>query len=100
MGETGLVRAVVPLNLGGIGGERSACLRDGADRAGEFARRTGHRERRFSEVEALRDMRLTEDITRAFLDEVLKGEKQYFLHDNANMTVKHFLPTDNSSTSQ
>jgi hypothetical protein len=52
------------------------------------------------EVEALRDMRLTEDITRAFLDEVLKGEKQDILHDNANMTVKRFMPMEHSSTSE
>jgi dienelactone hydrolase len=39
---------------------------------------------------ALRNLRLTEDITRTFLNEVLKNEKQTTLHDSAEMTVKHF----------
>ena len=41
---------------------------------------------------ALHDLRLTEDITRAFLDEVLKKQRQTTLRDNSEMTVKHFGP--------
>ena len=41
---------------------------------------------------ALRGLRLTEDVTRAFLDEVLKHQKQTTLHDGPEMTVKHFGP--------
>jgi hypothetical protein len=39
---------------------------------------------------ALHNLRLTEDITRSFLDEVLKNEKQTTLRDSPDMTVKHF----------
>jgi hypothetical protein len=39
---------------------------------------------------ALRGLRLTEDVTRTFLDEVLKSEKLRRLRDNSDMTVKHF----------
>jgi len=42
------------------------------------------------EESALRNLRLTEDVTRTFLNEVLKNEKQTKLHDNSEMTVKHF----------
>ena len=41
---------------------------------------------------ALRGLRLTEDVTRTFLDDVLKGEKQIRLQDTPDMTVKRFLP--------
>jgi predicted dienelactone hydrolase len=41
---------------------------------------------------ALRGLRLTEEITRAFLDEVLKNEKQTRLRDDSEMTAKHFGP--------
>jgi dienelactone hydrolase len=41
---------------------------------------------------ALRDLRLTEDICRAFLDETLKNEKQTLLRNNSQMTVHHFGP--------
>jgi len=41
---------------------------------------------------ALHDLRLTEDVTRAFLDEVLKNQRQTTLRDNSEMTVKHFGP--------
>jgi hypothetical protein len=39
---------------------------------------------------ALHNLRLTEDITRSFLDEVLKNEKQTTLRDSPDMIVKHF----------
>ncbi len=39
---------------------------------------------------ALHNLRLTEDITRSFLDEVLRNEKPTQLHDTSEMTVKHF----------
>jgi len=39
---------------------------------------------------ALHNLRLTEDITRSFLDEVLRNEKPKQLHDTSEMTVKHF----------
>jgi hypothetical protein len=51
------------------------------------AARDGTKEK---EESALRNLRLTEDITRTFLNEVLKNEKQTTLHDSAEMTVKHF----------
>jgi hypothetical protein len=41
---------------------------------------------------ALRGLRLTEEVTRAFLDEVLKNEKQTALRDGRDMTVEHFEP--------
>lgn len=41
---------------------------------------------------ALRGLRLTEDVTRAFLDETLKHQKQTALHDGPEMTVRHFGP--------
>ena len=44
------------------------------------------------EAEALSDLRLTEDVTRAFLDEVLKGEKQTRLRNSPQVTVKYFPP--------
>jgi hypothetical protein len=44
------------------------------------------------EENALHNLRLTEDITRAFLDEALKSEKQTKLHDDSEMIVKHFRP--------
>jgi hypothetical protein len=44
------------------------------------------------EQSALHNLRLTEDITRAFLDEALKNEKQIKLHDDQEMTIKHFGP--------
>lgn len=47
---------------------------------------------RTKEAEALRDMQRTEEITRAFLDEVLEGKKQDVLRNDANMTVTHFVP--------
>ncbi len=39
---------------------------------------------------ALHGLRLTEGVTLAFLDEVLKGEKQTTLRDSSKMTVRHF----------
>jgi dienelactone hydrolase len=42
------------------------------------------------EENALRNLRLTEYITRTFLDEVLKNDKQAKLHDDSETTVKHF----------
>jgi predicted dienelactone hydrolase len=39
---------------------------------------------------ALRNLRLTEGITRSFLDEVLKNKKQTTLRDSPDMVVKHF----------
>jgi pimeloyl-ACP methyl ester carboxylesterase len=47
---------------------------------------------RQNEDAALRDLRLTEDICRAFLDETLKNEKQTTLRNNSQMTVHHFGP--------
>jgi dienelactone hydrolase len=44
------------------------------------------------EQNALHNLRLTEDITRTFLDDALKNEKQAKLHDDSEMTVKHFGP--------
>ena len=44
------------------------------------------------EQSALHNLRLTEDITRTFLDEALKNEKQTKLHDDSEMTIKHFGP--------
>jgi dienelactone hydrolase len=44
------------------------------------------------EQSALHNLRLTEDITRTFLDEALKNEKQTKLHDDSEMTIKHFAP--------
>jgi dienelactone hydrolase len=41
---------------------------------------------------ALRDLRLTEDICRAFLDETLKNEKQTTLRNNSQMIVHRFGP--------
>jgi len=42
---------------------------------------------------ALRGLRLTEDVTRAFLDETLKHQKQTVLRDGPEMTVQHFGPS-------
>ena len=53
------------------------CIRD----------RDGEKEK---EENALRNLRLTEYITRTFLDEVLKNDKQAKLHDDSETTVKHF----------
>ena len=39
---------------------------------------------------ALHNLRVTEDITRAFLDEVLRNQPQTTLRDNPEMTIKHF----------
>jgi hypothetical protein len=39
---------------------------------------------------ALRNLRVTEGVTRSFLDEVLRNRKPTMLHDDADMTVKHF----------
>lgn len=44
------------------------------------------------EKEALQNLRLTEDITRGFLDEVLKNQEQTKLRNSSQITVKHFLP--------
>jgi dienelactone hydrolase len=44
------------------------------------------------EQSALHNLRLTEDITRTFLDEALKNEKQTKLHDDSEMTIQHFGP--------
>jgi len=41
---------------------------------------------------ALYDLRLTEDICRAFLDETLKNEKETTLRNNSQMTVHRFGP--------
>jgi pimeloyl-ACP methyl ester carboxylesterase len=41
---------------------------------------------------ALRNLRSTENLTRAFLDEVLENEKQTTLHNDSNMIVEHFVP--------
>ena len=41
---------------------------------------------------ALRGLHLTENVTRAFLDEYLNNEKQTELHDTSEITVKHFEP--------
>jgi len=41
---------------------------------------------------ALDDLRLTEDVTRAFLDEVLKNQKQTRLRTDSGMIVEHFGP--------
>jgi pimeloyl-ACP methyl ester carboxylesterase len=51
------------------------------------AARGGEKEK---EEIALRDLRFTEDITRAFLDETLKKQKQTILRDSQEKTVKHF----------
>jgi hypothetical protein len=58
------------------------------------AAKDGARER---EEMALRGLRLTEDVTRAFLDEVLKNEKPTRLRDDSEMTVKHFGPANEES---
>ena len=47
---------------------------------------------RQNEKAALYDLRLTEDICRAFLDETLKNEKRTSLRNNSQMTVHHFGP--------
>jgi hypothetical protein len=39
---------------------------------------------------AVHNLRVTEDITRSFLDEVLRNQKQTTLRDTSEMTVKHF----------
>jgi len=39
---------------------------------------------------ALHNLRVTEGITRAFLDEVLRNQPQTTLRDNPEMTIKHF----------
>jgi len=39
---------------------------------------------------ALQQLRVTEDITLAFLDEVLRNQKQTTLRNTSEMTVKHF----------
>ena len=44
---------------------------------------------------ALHNLRLTEDLTRSFLDQVLKNEKQTKLYDSPEITVKHFEPQTN-----
>lgn len=44
------------------------------------------------EENALHNLRVTEDLTRTFLDEALKNEKATKLHDNSEMSVKHFGP--------
>lgn len=44
------------------------------------------------EENALRNLRVTEDLTRAFLDEALKNEKATILNNNPEMTVQHFGP--------
>ena len=49
------------------------------------------------EAEALRDLQLTENITRTFLDTVLKDKTQNILHDNASMTITYFAPEKQSS---
>jgi len=41
---------------------------------------------------ALRGLHFTEDLTRGFLDEVLKNKRQTILRDGPEMTVKHFGP--------
>jgi hypothetical protein len=53
------------------------------------AAKDGSKER---EEEALRNLRRTEAITRAFLDEVLKNSKQIYLQDDSEMTVKRYGP--------
>ena len=47
---------------------------------------------RQNEEAALHNLRRTEDICRAFLDETLKNEKQTTLRNNSQMTVHHFGP--------
>jgi hypothetical protein len=49
-------------------------------------------EQKKKEEGALRDLRLTEGICRAFLDEILKNEKQTTLRKNSQMPVRHFGP--------
>jgi len=56
----------------------------------EVVLRAGKDETKDKQEMALHNLRLTEDLTRAFLDEVLKNEKQIRLHDTSEMTVKHF----------
>ena len=41
---------------------------------------------------ALHNLQLTEDVTRAFLDEVLRNRNQDFLQNTKEMTVKHYAP--------
>jgi predicted dienelactone hydrolase len=43
---------------------------------------------------ALHNLRVTEGITRSFLDEVLRNQKPAMLHDDADMTVEHFRPAN------
>lgn len=47
-----------------------------------------------NEESALRNLSVTEGITRSFLDEVLRNQKPVGLHDNADMTVKHSRPAN------
>jgi hypothetical protein len=53
------------------------------------AAKAGNKEK---EEMALRGLRLTEDVTTAFLNEVqvLRNEKQTTLHGSSDMSVKHF----------
>jgi hypothetical protein len=53
------------------------------------AAKVGTREK---EDMALRGLQLTEDVTRTFLDEILKNMKETTLRDNSEMTVKRFGP--------
>jgi hypothetical protein len=39
---------------------------------------------------AVRGLQLTENVTRAFLDEYLRNEKQTVLHDTSEINVKRF----------
>jgi hypothetical protein len=41
---------------------------------------------------AVQGLSLTVEITRSFLDEVLKGEKNSRLHDDVGITVQYFEP--------
>jgi pimeloyl-ACP methyl ester carboxylesterase len=43
---------------------------------------------------ALKNLRLTEEITRAFLDEILRNKRQSTLHDGPTMLVQHFGPAN------
>jgi pimeloyl-ACP methyl ester carboxylesterase len=45
-----------------------------------------------NEEAATRNLRLTENLTRAFLDEVLKSERQTTLHNDSSVIVEHFVP--------
>ena len=56
----------------------------------EVVLRAGKDETKDKQELALHNLRVTEDLTRAFLDEIFKNEKQTQFHDTSEMTVKHF----------